>query len=476
MRGRWPVQLARGAGVVVLAVLVGVGVRQGWFPEWNWIERVSWLAGIVGVVVALLALRKPQQRPARTPRQDRRFLPDPRQELKVFAGTGWSSTLRELYPGTKLVTFGGREFPIWAELADPADRADLDSPLGQLTQDIEPSFDHYNRGTDASGHRSREFDPAGAEEYAYLQRTADLRSKHNGAAYAFTRLRRVDGRLRVDAAPGTYFDSVATSELLEREFVRVQSRQPGRAVDLRQLPRRRWLHERVAALAEPADVAGPGVVFDGRLRAAALSVAVTMIVADGKGGHTALLIPRSDKVLTHPGFVHVAPSGIFAPTEQHWPDDWRQDFSVRRTVLREYAEELFDHDELEGNTGRYGLQAEQTPPVQRLLKAVGRKQVALRYCGISVPLLTLRPEIDVLIFVRDPEWFREEMRRARRKGLREFQPNWEYRSARDVIWLRLKPDFTPYEDDVIDPARMVPHAAASLSLATRVARQMGPGS
>ncbi|AGZ45178.1 hypothetical protein [Actinoplanes friuliensis] len=116
MRGRWPVQLARGAGVVVLAVLVGVGVRQGWFPEWNWIERVSWLAGIVGVVVALLALRKPQQRPARTPRQDRRFLPDPRQELKVFAGTGWSSTLRELYPGTKLVTFGGREFPIWAEL------------------------------------------------------------------------------------------------------------------------------------------------------------------------------------------------------------------------------------------------------------------------------------------------------------------------------------------------------------------------
>ncbi|WP_148308167.1 hypothetical protein [Actinoplanes friuliensis] len=155
-----------------------------------------------------------------------------------------------------------------------------------------------------------------------------------------------------------------------------------------------------------------------------------MIVADGKGGHTALLIPRSDKVLTHPGFVHVAPSGVFAPTEQHW----------------------------------------------RLLKAVGRKQVALRYCGISVPLLTLRPEIDVLIFVRDPEWFREEMRRARRKGLREFQPNWEYRSARDVIWLRLKPDFTPYEDDVIDPARMVPHAAASLSLATRVARQMGTGS
>ena len=414
---------------------------------------------------------------------DPRFIPDPLKEHRVLSAGGWKKTLHNLYPDHDLVTFGGHEFPIWASPADLAEsrrEARLDEtngPMDRLDDAIEPSFAAYGIGTDAAGEtRLRGFDPEGAAEYAYLQRSAASRSRHNGAAYAFERIRRLDGRLRIDARPGTYFDSVATSEMLEREFINAQAATPDAPIHLEQLPRRRWLHNQVAAhpRSDVTDHRDRTVLFDGRFRAAALSVATTMIFARPDGSHSALLVPRSPEVLTHPGYMHVAPSGIFAPISRNWRT-WADEFSIEQTVVREYAEELFGYEDLEDSTGHLDAALDFVPPIRRLRQAIRDGAVEMRYCGISVPLLTLRPEICVLIFVRDSRWFDAEIGRAKHEDRHPFAFNWEYRPGpgRTAVQLILDPEFTPIDSrGVIHPTRIVPHAAAALHLSTAVARQI----
>ncbi|WP_167362453.1 hypothetical protein [Micromonospora saelicesensis] len=61
---------------------------------------------------------------------------------------------------------------------------------------------------------------------------------------------------------------MATSEMLEREFINVVSRRPDAVWSLRDFPRRAWLREQ----------AGGSELFNGSHRAAALSVAAVVIV------------------------------------------------------------------------------------------------------------------------------------------------------------------------------------------------------
>src|SRR5664280_256260 len=71
-------------------------------------------------------------------------------------------------------------------------------------------------------------------------------------------------------------------------------------------------------------------------------------------------------------------------------------------------------------------------PLEELRTARETGQVQMRYCGISVPLLTFRPKIYVLIFVRNELWFAETLRRAKNAG-HPFELNWEYQGRREFI-------------------------------------------
>ena len=91
-----------------------------------------------------------------------------------------------------------------------------------------------------------------------------------------------------------------------------------------------------------------------------------------------------------------------------------------------------------------------------------------------MPLLTLRPEIYVLIFIRNAEWIDQEIRRANDTDL-WFELNWEYREPRVSTRSKLKldSDLRPIDPSgIVHPARMVPHAAAALYLSTMVARHL----
>jgi hypothetical protein len=183
---------------------------------------------------------------------------------------------------------------------------------------------------------------------------------------------------------------------------------------------------------------------------------------------------RSTDVQTHPGFHHVAPSGIFAPLDYNW-HGWPKEFSVQENVLREYAEEIFNYKELELRDNHLPSGFRQVPPVARLLEAAKRGDVAIRYCGVGIPLLTLRPEIYVLIYVPEEAWFEGQIGLAEYVDRRPPKLNWEYNpeSGRRGIRLDLDDDFKPIDRHAIIQAHgMVPHAAAALHLSTVVARQV----
>src|SRR5205814_9233029 len=73
-----------------------------------------------------------------------------------------------------------------------------------------------------------------------------------------------------------------------------------------------------------------------------LTDALPILVTEPDGTYSAILPRRSATVETHPLFAHVAPSGIFAPIGADRRDD-AAEFSIRRCLLREYAEELFGY-------------------------------------------------------------------------------------------------------------------------------------
>jgi len=397
-------------------------------------------------------------RPSQTLQSTAPKAPDGKQErLKiqkmVFEAAGWSKTLRLLYPRYELLEYMGAEFPIWTKLAAPDHWERLDAALGDLLPGEDPRQPGY----------PTQFDLRGESSYWEKVANADEVSSFNGATYALERIEVNGGKFKIHAKHGTYFHSLATSEELDRELVDQLAASPNQAVDLDSLPRRKWLHE-VAG--------GEGVVLDGRRRAAALSVAATMLIAEADGTYSAILAKRSHRVQTHQWFSHVAPAGIFAPINAERRGE-RAEFSVRNCILREYAEELFGYKDLEQGEGLLAKDVSAVPPIRELKRAEDEGLVALRYCGISVPLLTLRPEIYVLIFIRDSAWLNREIQRANDSD-HWFELNWEYETIKnvDAVKLQLDPDLRPVNTSEVHPSHMVPHAAAALHLCTEVARNL----
>jgi len=284
------------------------------------------------------------------------------------------------------------------------------------------------------------------------------------------RLRRLDtGGVRIDCGLGRYFQSLATSETCDHEMMTALTEDPRQPVGLDALPRRAWLHQQVG---DP--------VTDGSRRAAAVSVATVVLMAAVDGGYHVLLTPRSGAVATHRFFNHVAPSGILAPL------DWgscppAEEFSVRRNLLREYVEELYSGDEFQVGEEPYH-DVESEPEVVRLNAVLDSGDAGLYYTGVSVNLLTLRPELCTLLLVTDPGWLRREVGLARRSG-RPWRLAWEYlerdkehelpSGRRHSHLLPLDEQLRPRGNagEALNTDALIPNAAAAIALALPVARR-----
>lgn len=198
------------------------------------------------------------------------------------------------------------------------------------------------------------------------------------------------------------------------------------------------------------------------------------MLAAAAGGYDVILATRSRQVETHAEFSHVTPSGIFSPFYEH-PRSPASEFSVRRNFYREYLEELYDREENQ----REILTAPPAPEpeITRLADMLADGSARLRYTGVTVNLLTLRPEICLLLQINDPEWLRRETTTRFPNG-RSLTLNWESerdpakinrldRSQPPHMILPLTAGLTPANGRTLSPTYLVPNAAGAVSLALR---------
>lgn len=382
--------------------------------------------------------------------------------IRVLSGADWSRTLESLYPDYPPVELF--DWPVAAHTfpARPGECLSLETPLGELARAAIPAPDEW----------SPEFSPTAIPIFSSHLATVLPGRKWSGPTFALDQLRDTSDGWRMDCKPGRYFQSLATSEACDAELMTALIPNPDEPVNIDALPLRRWAHEHAR---------GRDPVLSGVGRSAAASVSTVVMTARPGGGYGILLAPRSTEVATHRLFNHVAPSGIFAPldTDLTPPED---EFSVRRTLLREYLEELYSVEEYEvGTKPIHAITSE--PEIVRLDKLISSGDAALYYTGISVNLLTLRPEICTLLLIQDPHWIGRETEAADRSG-RPWKMAWEWRARRDEhhlppgrrhhFFLNLNENLEPMSpnDETLGPVALLPNAAAAIQLAIIVAKRI----
>jgi transcriptional regulator with XRE-family HTH domain len=332
---------------------------------------------------------------------------------RALDGPGVYRLLEAKYPGYPLLRLFGDEakpLPVWAELAPPEQRADVEAPLGQLDLSQPPPGVRTWRYWEPC-------DPQGEEEFKrhldewdrQLREIRAGRRAHldtwNQLTYDLqTMTRDEQGRVQLHCKLGTYFHSLSTSECLDPELLEAYAAWPDSEPEQvwPRLERRAWLHERV-----------PDPVTDGRYRSAALGVSTLTIVRARNrtfDGYKMFLSPRSVTVATQRRRYHVVPSGMFQPfIPSESGDLLRGQFSVSQTVKREFVEELYGVEELETGDGRVDPQAIYRRREARLLSdMLGAGDAALLYSGVAVNLLALRPEICTVLIIDDPGWYERE--------------------------------------------------------------------
>jgi hypothetical protein len=443
----------------------------GTLDAWKKFQGAAQMGQIVDSPLTSLA-SVPRLTSTESARQQKRAAEKERADL--LTGSGVVQTLRSIYPNYDLVRLWDVDYPICAFPAPESEHLDWEAVLaGKPQGDVLPSKKDYSDRFDRDVYDrfvalNDRFDKA--EDLG-----VDTRAFFSGSTYAFEKLWFDDaGAPRLDCKLGRYFASIATSEDLDKELMDALRPDRDGVVRLADLPRRSWLHQstdRDGSIIDP--------VVAGSTRAAALSHATVLLVANGTDRYDLLLPFRSEAVATHAYFNHVAPSGILSP---HFEDPVPSidECSVERNFFREWVEEIYAQDAFERPEGIDAPDPEYAPEVIRLKQAISDGRAALYYTGVSVNLLTLRPEICLALVVHDSTWLKEETRTAREFG-RPMRLGWEYSDSRQPIYTLSDnqrtddpricleaPDFRPVNSATFDRGYLVPNAAAAIHLALRM--------
>ena len=175
---------------------------------------------------------------------------------------------------------------------------------------------------------------------------------------------------RLTFTRGRYFDGIDTGEAAAHEYA--ATRLGGRPAGLR------------ALIADPCDL---------RRRPANLAISTLTVRLDRATGRASFLLHWRDpaKVGHAGGLYQVIPVGIFQPSgEAGWNE--RQDFSLWRCMIREFAEELRGRSEDYGSeTGPVDYDA--WPFARQMADAVDRGQIRVWCLGLGADPLTYATDL-----------------------------------------------------------------------------------
>ena len=215
--------------------------------------------------------------------------------------------------------------------------------------------------------------PDGTRYLRYSDALRDLAAPavfENRVTYRLTEAQLSPGASRLAFTRGRYFDGIDTGEAAAHEYA--ATRLGGRPAGLR------------ALLADPCDL---------RRRPANVAISTLTLRLDRMTGRASFLLHWRDpaKVGHAGGLYQVLPVGIFQPSgEAEWNE--RQDFSLWRCMVREFAEELC------GRSEDYGSEAgpvdyDSWPFARQLADAVGRGQISVWCLGLGTDPLTYATDL-----------------------------------------------------------------------------------
>jgi hypothetical protein len=151
-----------------------------------------------------------------------------------------------------------------------------------------------------------------------------------------------------------------------------------------------------------------------------------------------------------------------------------EEFSVIHNFEREYLEELFNRPEPEETEGDWQyFYGDSRLRYLRSLIATGK--AALLFTGLAVNLLNLRPEICLLLLIKDPQWYAHHRRNPHDKQRFKFNDEWlrvaEMAHNAQTAVARIKycrDDTELFLAARLKPSDLVPPGAAALWLGKRV--------
>jgi hypothetical protein len=211
--------------------------------------------------------------------------------------------------------------------------------------------------------------PDGTRYLRYSDVLRDLAAPavfENRPTYRLTEARLAPGASRLAFTSGRYFDGIDTGEAAAHEYAarRLGARGPS------------------ARLADPCDL---------RRRPANLAVSTLTIRLDRAAGRASFLLHWRDpaRVGHAGGLYQVIPVGIFQPAGEASRHE-REDFSLWRCMIREFAEELGGHPEDYG-AGPVGYDS--WPFARRMTSALDRGQIRVWCLGLGADPLTYATDL-----------------------------------------------------------------------------------
>ena len=228
--------------------------------------------------------------------------------------------------------------------------------------------------------------PDGTRYLRYSDALRDLAAPavfENRVTYRLTEAQLTPGASRLAFTRGRYFDGIDTGEAAAHEYA--ATRLGGRPAGLR------------ALIADPCDL---------RRRPANMAISTLTLRLDRATGRASFLLHWRDpaKVGHAGGLYQVIPVGIFQPSgEAEWNE--RQDFSLWRCMVREFAEELCGRSEDYGSEAR-PVDYDSWPFARQLADAADRGQIRVWCLGIGADPLTYATDL-LTVAVIDSDVFDE---------------------------------------------------------------------
>jgi hypothetical protein len=290
----------------------------------------------------------------------RSYLTEHRYDLAVGAAEDYPPGRR--VAGTPLLAAPGWQPPV------PVPIRDISLELTEAASaavELEPSSLLPQR---ADGTRYRRYSEAMGELAAPLV-------FENRATYRLTAADLTSRAPRLMFADGRYFDGIDTGEAAAHEYAaaRLGARPPG--------PRPAGLRERFA---DPCDL---------RRRPANLAISTLTLRLDRRTGRASFLLHWRDpaKVGHAGGLYQVIPVGVFQPSGEA-PWNRQHDFSLWRSMVREFAEELGGRSE-DYDSERAPLDYDSWPFARQLTEALDRGRVRVWCLGLGTDPLTYATDL-----------------------------------------------------------------------------------